>query len=165
MIRVSEIASSALGRIVSETWRQDGHGLRHEQQRQCQQNQLRHEQDGENPVTEQPGGRRPIAAIDMGIGRYEGRVKRAFGEDCPEMVRKPERYEKRVRDGARAKDGGQHDVARKSGDAREKGITADGENAPEHAPLLQHAAAAQNAQIVRQVVRSLTFAPCFGGYR
>ena len=90
----------------------------------------------------------PPLAMDMGVGRHERRVERAFGENRPEMIGQPERHEKRVRDRPGAEDRRQHDVAREAGQPRKERIAADGEDTTEHQPLLQHAAALQNGEII-----------------
>ncbi len=77
-------------------------------------------------------GVRPVLGADARIGRHEGGVERAFGEDRAEMVGQPQRDEEGVGDRPRAQDRGQHDVARKAGDAREQREAADCENASEH---------------------------------
>ena len=77
-------------------------------------------------------------AADVRIGRHEGGVEGALGEDRAEMIGQPKRDEERVRDRPGAQDRRQHDVARKAGEAREQREAADGEDASEHAPLLAH---------------------------
>ena len=94
--------------------------------------------------------RRRLAALamDMGIGRHERGVEGALGEDRAKMIGQPQRHEERVRHRTGAEDRREHDVARKPGQPRKERIAADGEDAPEHAPLLQHArGAVQNGEI------------------
>src|SRR6187402_1062658 len=74
----------------------------------------------------------------MRIGRHEGGVEGALGEDRAKMIGQPQRDEKSVRDRAGAKNRGEHDVARETGQPREQRITADSEDASEHAMLLAH---------------------------
>ena len=93
-------------------------------------------QQREDAVGEQLRRRLAALAMDMGIGRHEGGVEGAFGEDRAEMIGQPQRDEKRVGHGPRAEDRREHDVARKTGQPRKQRIAADGEDAPEHAPLL-----------------------------
>ncbi len=54
-------------------------------------------------------------AVQMRIGRHEGGIEGALGEDRAKMIGQPQRHEKRVRDGAGAENRGEHDVARESG--------------------------------------------------
>ena len=135
--------------IVGEARRENAHRLRHEQPGDHQQNQLRGKQQREDAVGEQ--SRRCLAAlaVDMGIGRHEGGVEGAFGEDRAKMIGQPQRHEERVRHRPGAEDRREHDVARKAGQPRKQRIAADGEDTTEHAPLLQHAAALQNGEIDR----------------
>ena len=74
----------------------------------------------------------------MRIGRHEGGVEGALGEDRAEMVGQPQRDEERIRQRTGAEDRRQHDVAREPGEPREQRKAADGEDSPEHQPLLQH---------------------------
>src|SRR5690348_11792200 len=73
--------------------------------------------------------------MDMGIGGYEGGVEGALGEDRAEMVGQTEGDEEGIRNGTRAEDRSQHDVAGKAGQPREQRVGADGEDAPKHGPL------------------------------
>ena len=98
---------------------------------------LRGKQQREDAVGEQ-SGRRFALAVQMRIGRHEGGVEGALGEDRAKMIGQPQRHEERVRHRPRAENRGEHDVARKSGQPREQRVTADGEDASEHAPLLAH---------------------------
>ncbi len=93
--------------------------------------------------------RRCRAALSrhMGIGRDESGIERAFGENGAEVIGQPQRHEEGVGHRPGAKDRREHDVARETGDPREQRISADGENASQHQPLLQHEAAVQNAQL------------------
>ena len=75
-------------------------------------------------------------AMDVGIGRHEGGVEGALGEDRAEMVGQPQRDEERVGHGTCAEDRRKHDVARESGQPGEQRVAADGENTSEHSPLL-----------------------------
>ena len=146
MIRVSEIASSPRTGSAENPGARIAIDLRHEQPCDHQQHDLRAEQQGKNAVGEQL--RRFFAsAVQMGIGRHERGVERAFGKDRAEVIGQPQRHEERVGHRSRAEDRREHDVARKAGQPREQGIAADGENASEHPPLLQHAAALQNGEI------------------
>ena len=73
---------------------------------------------------------------DARIGRHEGGVERALGEDRAEMIGQPQRHEEGVGDRAGAEDRRQHDVARKAGDARQQREAADREDASDHGPLV-----------------------------
>ena len=149
MIRVSSTASSPrTGSAENPGARMRDH-LRHEQPGDDQQHQLRQKQQGEDAVGKQP--RRCLAALamDMRIGRHERRVEGALGENRPEMIGQPQSHEERVRHRTGAENRGEHDVARKSGQPRNKRKAADGEDTSEHQPLLQHAAALQNGEIRR----------------
>ena len=132
----------AAGRVVGEARREDADHLRHEQPRHHQQHHLRGEQQREDAVGEH-FCRGFALAVNMRIGRHERGVERAFGKDRAEMIGQPQRHEERVRHRTGAEDRREHDVARKTGQPREKRIAADGEDAPKHAPLLQHAAMLQ----------------------
>ena len=127
----------AARRIVLEPRREDGDHLWHEPPRHDEQNYLRGKQQREDAVGEQPR-RRVALAVQMRIGRHEGGVEGALGEDRAKMIGQPQRHEKRIRDGSRAENGGKHDVARESGQPREQRITANSEDASKHAPLLAH---------------------------
>ena len=143
-----------LRRIVGKSRRQKCHRLRHERQRKDEQNDLRREQQREDAIAEKFRRFLAVLALDMGIGRHEGRIECALREDRAEMVGKPQRHEKGVGHGPGAEDRRKHDVAREPCDPRQKGIAADGENSPEHPLLLQHETAVQNAQIVMKARRA-----------
>ena len=106
--------------------------LRHEQPRHHQQHDLRQEQQREDAVGEQPRRGLAALAVDMGIGRNEGGVESALGEDRAKIVRQPQRHEKRVRHRPGAEDRREHDVARKACQPRKERIAADGEDTTEH---------------------------------
>ena len=59
-------------------------------------------------------GSTAVLLANARIGRHEGGVERAFGEDRAEMIGQPQRDEERVRDRARAEHRRQHDVAQRS---------------------------------------------------
>ena len=88
-------------------------------------------------VGEQPRRIRPALLADAGIGRHERRIEGALGEDRAEMIGQPQRHKKGVGDRARAKNGRQHDVAHKAGDARKQREAADGEDATDHGTPLR----------------------------
>ena len=145
----------AANRIVGKPRRQYGDHLRHEQPSQRQQNQLRQEQQGEDAIGEQPGRGFAALAAHMRVGRHERRIESAFGENRAEMVGQPQRHEKRVSHRPGAEDRREHDVACKAGQPRKERIAADGEDASEHAPLLQHGAALQNGEIMNICLRMI----------
>ena len=88
----------------------------------------------EHAIGEQLGGIGAALLADARIGRHEGGVEGALGEDRAEMIRQPQRDEERIRDRSGAEHGGQHDVARKAGEPREQRQAADGEDASNHWP-------------------------------
>ncbi len=126
----------ALAGIMGEARRKQAHGLRHERPGGDQQDHLREKQQREDAVGEQPCRLFALLAMDMGIGRHEGRVEGALGKDRAEMIGQAEGDEEGVGDGAGAENRREHDVAREAGQPRKQGIAADGEDAPEHAPSL-----------------------------
>jgi hypothetical protein len=63
------------------------------------------------------------------------------------MIWQAERDKKRVRDGSGTEDGSEDNIAREAGQPRKERIATDGEDATEHAPLLQHGTALQNGEI------------------
>ena len=128
----------ALLGVLGEARREDAHGLRHEQPGDHQQDHLRQKQQCEDAIREQARRRLAALAMDMRIGRHEGGVERALGEDGAKMIGQAQRHEKRVRHRAGAENGGEHDIARKAGQPRKERIAADREDASEHAPLLAH---------------------------
>src|SRR5262249_26754369 len=75
-----------------------------------------------------------VAALgaDAGIGRNEGGVERALGENGAEVIGQPERHEESVGDRPSAENRRQHDVAQKAGQAREQRGAADSEKATDH---------------------------------
>ena len=105
-----------------------------ERERDREQHELADQQQREDVVGEQFRDATGAAgAANAGIGRHERRVERALGEDRAEMVGQPQRHEKRIGDRPGAEDGGQHDVAHESGDARQQRETADYGHLPDHA--------------------------------
>ncbi len=74
----------------------------------------------------------PALLADAGIGRHEGGVEGAFGEDGAEMIGQAEGDEKGVGRRPGAEDRGQHDVADKAGDPRQQRQPADREDAINH---------------------------------
>jgi hypothetical protein len=102
-------------RIIGKSRRQNADHLRHEQPRDGEQHHLRQQQQREDAVGEQPRPLRTAFAIDVGVGRHECRVERAFREDRPEVIGQAKRHEKRVRHRSGTEDRRQHDVAREAG--------------------------------------------------
>ena len=105
---------------------------RREHQRHRQQYDLARQQQREDAVGELTGPRGTALLADAGIGRHEGGIERALGEDGAEMVRQAERDEKGVGHRAGAQNRGQDDVANEAGDARQQREAADGQNAIDH---------------------------------
>ena len=62
----------------------------------------------------------PALLADAGIGRHEGGVEGAFGEDGAEMIGQPQRDEEGIGHRPGAEHRGQHDVADKAGDPRQQ---------------------------------------------
>ena len=96
------------------------------------QHNLAREQQREDAVGEQPRGIGAALLAHPRIGRHEGGIERAFGENRAEMVGQPQRDEKSIGDRPRAQHRRQHDVAQKAGDARKQRQAADGEKASDH---------------------------------
>ena len=86
----------ALLGILGKARRQHAHRLRHEQPGDHEQHHLRQEQQREDAVGEQFCRHLALLAVDMGIGRHEGGVEGALGEDRAEMVGQAERDEEGV---------------------------------------------------------------------
>ena len=97
-----------------------------------QQHDLARQQQREDPVGEQPGARWPALLADARIGRHEGGVEGALGENGAEMVGQPEGDKKGVGHRTGAEDRRQHDIADKAGDPRQQRQTADREHAINH---------------------------------
>ena len=125
----------ALALFVAEPGRQQAHHLRHEGPGDDQQDDLRDEQQREDAVGKQPCRLLPFLPMDMRIGRHEGGVECALGENGAEMVGKAEGDEEGVCDGTGAQDRREHDIACETGQPRKQGIAADSKNAPKHGPL------------------------------
>ena len=119
-------------RVTGEAGREHIDHCRREQQRDGKQHHLAGQQQREYAVGEQAGAMRPALRQDARIGRHEGGVEGALGEDRAEMVGQPQGNEERVSDRAGAQDRRQHDVADKAGDARQQRKTADREDAFDH---------------------------------
>ena len=78
------------------------------------------------------GARGAALLADAGIGRHEGGVEGALGEDGAEMVGQPQRDEKRVGHRPGAQHRRQDDVADEAGHARKQRKAADRQNAFDH---------------------------------
>ncbi len=120
-------------RILAEARRQHVDHRRREHQRDRQQHDLARQQQREDAVGEQRGALRAALLADAGIGRHEGGIEGALGEDGAEMVGQPQRHEKGVGHRAGAQHRRQNDVADEAGDAREQRKSADREDAFDHA--------------------------------
>ena len=96
MIRVRSTASANLpGSLLNPgASRSITHGVNIK--RHAEQHDLARQQQRENPVAEHPHRVGAAGDADARIGRNERGVERAFGEDRAEMVRQPQRHEKRV---------------------------------------------------------------------
>ncbi len=126
---------------VGEARREHADDLAHEDEREHEQDQLRHELPGEDFVGELRGGRCGAPAVFLGrarVARQEGRAEGAFGEDGAEIVGQAERDHERVGDGTRAENGGHQHVAEESCDARERGEATDRSESTDHADNLRH---------------------------
>ncbi len=119
-------------RVLGETRRQQRNHPRHERERDDQQHHLARDQKCEDAVREQAHHVGALLLADARIGRHEGGIEGALGEDGPEMVGQSQRDEKRVGNRAGAEHGGEHDVANKAGEARDEGQAADGQDALDH---------------------------------
>ena len=119
-------------RVIDEARRQKVDDGGREQQRPAEQQDLAGQQQRQDTVGKQPGPLRPVLLADAGIGRHEGGVERALGENRAEMVGQAQRHEKGVGHRSRAQDRRQNDVADKAGHPRKQGKTADRENALNH---------------------------------
>ena len=113
-MRVRSTASAKRSGSLRKARRQHVDHRRRENKRDRQQHDLARQQQRENAVGEQPGALRPALLANAGIGRHEGGIEGALGEDGAEMVGQPQRHEKGVGRGSGAEDRGQHDVARQS---------------------------------------------------
>jgi hypothetical protein len=119
-------------RIMREAGREELDHRRGEHQRDGEEHELDRKQQREDAIREQR--RRPgaLGRADARIGRHEGRVERALGENGAEMIGQAERHEERIRHRAGAQDGRQHDVAREAGETRHQRQAADREDAFDH---------------------------------
>ena len=145
----------AARRIVLEPRRENGDHLRHEPPAPATSRTICAASSSVKMRSANSLRRGFALAVQMRIGRNEGGVEGALGEDGAKMIGQPQRHEKRVRHGAGAENGGEHDVARKSGQPREQRITADGEDASEHAPLLAHIRAERRNQAAERAAHRL----------
>ena len=89
--------------IVRKARRQHIDHRRREHQRDRQQHDLARQQQREDAVGEQPGALRAALLADAGIGRHEGGVEGALGENRAEMIGQPQRDKKGVGHGAGAR--------------------------------------------------------------
>ncbi len=119
-------------RLARKARRQHLDHLRREDQRQRQQHDLRREQQREDTVAETARRFRPALGANARIGRNEGGVECALGENGAEMVRQPEGDKERIGHRPGAEDRGKHDVTHKACQARQQRVAADGENLFDH---------------------------------
>ena len=131
-MRVSSTASAKRPGSSRKARRQHVDHRRREHQRHRQQHDLAREQQREDAVGEKSRARGAALLADAGIGRHEGGVEGAFGEDRAEMIGQAQRHEKGVGHRPGAQHRRQDDVADEAGDAREQRKAADGENAFNH---------------------------------
>ena len=78
--------------------------LRHEQPGDRQQDQLRQEQQREDAIGEQSRRSFAALAVNMRVGRNEGGIEGALGEDGAKAVGQAQRHEERISDRAGAED-------------------------------------------------------------
>ena len=123
-------------RLSGKARRQHFDRLRRENKRQRQEDDLRRQEQREDAVAEQACRRGAALGAHPRIGRNEGGVERALGEDGAEMVRQPKRDKEGVGDRPGADNGRQHDVAQEAGQAREQRVAADGEDLADHEVLV-----------------------------
>ena len=135
MIRVSETASANSAGSSARPGASSLHQRRHERQRERQQDDLDDEQQREQPVREAGGRGLPALLGDPRIGGDIGLVERALPEDGAEMVGQAQRHREGVHHRAGAEHGGEHDVAREAGKAREQRVAADRQDFAKHCVL------------------------------
>ena len=119
-------------RLARKARRQHLDHLRRENERQRQQYDLRREQQREDTVAEAAGRFRAALGANARIGRNEGGIECALGENGAEMIRQPESDEESIGDRPGADDGRKHDVTQKACQPRQKRVAANGENLPDH---------------------------------
>ena len=118
--------------VARKARRQHVDHRRREQQRHRQQHDLARQQQREDAVGKHSGARGAALRADAGIGRHEGGVEGAFGEDGAEMIGQPEGDEKGVGHRPGAEHRGQDDVADEAGEPRQQRQAADREYALNH---------------------------------
>ena len=139
MIRVSSTASANLAGSLLKPGASRSITAGVNSKRHAEQHDLARQQQRENPVAEHPHGVAAARDADARIGRNEGRVERALGEDRAEMVRQPQRHEKRIRHRPRPQHRGEHDVAQEAGHARQERNSTNCQDAVDHANGLARA--------------------------
>ena len=120
-------------RVLAEAGRQQIDHPGRESKRRREQHDLHRQQQREDAIGEQPRRIRAARAADPRIGRHEGGVERALGEDRAEMVRQPQRHKERVGHRPGAQHGRQHDVAQEAGHARQQRNSTNCQDAIDHA--------------------------------
>src|SRR4030088_3516632 len=86
--------------------------------------------------------------MNVGVGRHECRVERAFANNRPEVIGQPQRHEKHISKRTCAEDCSEHDVAREAGEPRKQRVAADGEDTTEHQPIPTVAAPCMEPKII-----------------
>ena len=133
VMRVSVTARVVALGVACEARREQPDHLGREEEREREQHDVDGEQRRGDLVGEAPRRRLAVLLERAGIGRHEGGVEGAFGENGAEMVGQAEGDEEGVGDGAGAENGGHDHVADEAREARDERQPADGGDAPNHA--------------------------------
>ena len=120
-------------RVLVEPRRQHADHVGRKGEREGKECELAREQEREDAVGEEPRVLRPALLANPGIGRHEGGVERAFGEDGAKVIRQPEGDEERVGDRAGSQHRRHQHVAEEAGQAREQRESAHRQDAVDHA--------------------------------
>ena len=110
-MRVSATARSKRIGSSARPGASNANHLRREQERECEQPEIEHNQSGGDLVGEQFGGGKPSLLESARVSRNEGGGEGALGEDGAEMIGQPESDEEGVGDRPGAEDRGHHHVA------------------------------------------------------
>ncbi len=119
-------------RIAGKAWRQQLDHRRRKEKRCRQQHDLACQQQSENPIGEKAGALGAPLLADARIGRDEGGVEGAFGENGAEVIGQAKRYEKCVGHRPGAEHRSENNVAGKPGDPRQQRQPTDRKNAFNH---------------------------------
>ena len=131
---MSSIEGESFG-IGAEARSEERNHLWGEQKRHGEQQRLGGKQHREDAVGKQPRRGAAAFAANARIGRNEGGIEGALGEDGAKMIGQAQGDKERIRYRSGTEDRRQHDVAQKSGDARDERQAADGHDAFEHGSL------------------------------